>query len=779
MMPLRTLGLMFTCIPFFFSGLSSSECQTRVKQTPCGNCIANTEPGEAPHPGDLKRNPARSGSAASRNAGTTEPPDSAVAPTRKTAAPESLFDATHNKFNPVEVNIEVKATEDGETLATPEAVQVGGEEIINAAGSYGDFMRYLQVLPGVVATSDTSDEVLVRGGHPIENLYLVDGIEIPNINHIARLGTTGGFAPMIDSAVVQSLRLRTGGYDASFPDRLSSVTEVNLLVPNRRRGHVEGDLGIQGIGGLTESKILRGDLLVSAHHALLDEVAPNAGLPSYTNELARFRIAGASDSTINVLNVAGWDSVEITPCMSDQDETTSIYSQYSGWRETTGVQWQKLTSDRSFGVFSVADSEQVQHIQQEDQFVDPAKAKAASISCPIPRNDIQTTPVYMEDSNSAVSSTSYRYRWENSRLAISVGTAAWLERPDFNIAQPAGILSPYSVAPVRTDSVSFATNFATGETGSFIDVTYQGIRKLSLSFGSRLQTFAFGSHTTYTYRASARYGLGEHAALNAAFATYAQLPPYIYLVSFEQDRTLLPMRVNHRIIGLEFDGLRKSRIHVEAYDKPYSDTPAASEYPTVTLHNMPDQLGDEIVWFPMNSLGRGHASGIELSESTQIGSKIMLKSSLAYARAKFAGEDGIYRPSDFDFPWIFNLLSNAHIGRGYGASARFGYASGRPYTPYDMPDSLAQNRPIYDLQRVNQLRAPYYARFDAQMNKDILVRGSHLEIYAGVDNITNRENFLTYAWMPINNLSNPNRYPVRQLDQMPIFPNFGVRFIVR
>jgi len=51
------------------------------------------------------------------------------------------------------------------------------------------------VLPGVVPTSDASNEALVRGGHPMENLYVVDGFEIPNINHLSRPDTTGGSFP--------------------------------------------------------------------------------------------------------------------------------------------------------------------------------------------------------------------------------------------------------------------------------------------------------------------------------------------------------------------------------------------------------------------------------------------------------------------------------------------------------------------------------------------------------------------------------------------------------
>lgn len=753
-----------------------SISQSSETKTKCESCSAN----------GLLKEPDISNDSGSR-LGRPDAPSSTVPVARgmtqqTKTVPQSLFDAAQNRFKTVEVDVEVKTDANELESSAPLPFQVGGEEIISTAGSYGDLMRYLQVLPGVVPTSDASNEVLVRGGHPIENLYLVEGFEIPNINHMARLGSTGGFAPMIDSAVVQSLSLRTGGYDASFSDRLSSVTEISLLDSRGHEGHVEGDFGIQGIGGLAELKVHQSDLLVSGHHGLLDVVTQNAGLngvPSYTNGLTRFHLARPSGDTITALTLAGLDSIDITPCQADQDESSSINSQYSGWRETTGLSWQKILSDRSFGVLSVTDSAQLQHIHQQDQYVDPSKAIGVyDRACPLPRNYVKTTPVYMEDTNNAVSSLSYRYEWASPILTVSSGTTGWLQRPDFRIAQPVGIYSPYSATPVRADGTSFSRDFSTGETGSFINLYYRGIKNLGIGFGSRFQTIAFGSHTTFTFRTNARYGLGERVALNAAFATYAQMPPYIYLVSFDQNRILSPMRVSHRIIGIDL-ALPGSRIHVEGYDKPYTDTPASSEYPTLTLHNIPDQLGDEIVWLPMNSLGRGRSSGIELSDSMNIGSRVILKGSLAYARAKFAGADGIFRPSDFDFPWMSNLLSNWRIGRGYGASARFGYASGRPYTPYDMPESLAQNRPIYDLQRVNRLRAPYYSRLDAQINKDILVRGVHLEIYAGVDNITNRQNFLTYAWLPINDLGNTHRYPVKQLNQMPIFPNFGVRFILR
>ncbi len=105
-------------------------------------------------------------------------------------------------------------------------------------------------------------------------------------------------------------------------------------------------------------------------------------------------------------------------------------------------------------------------------------------------------------------------------------------------------------------------------------------------------------------------------------------------------------------------------------------------------------------------------------------------------------------------------------------SARYGYATGRPYTPYNMKQSVVQNRPIYDLTKVNSLRAPFYGRLDAQLIKEFMFHRNRFEIYGGVDNVLNRENFLSYAWMTLEHTN-------ATLWQTPIFPDFGVRFIVR
>lgn len=711
--------------------------------------------------------------------GNAQVPRTAQASAIHTAtAPASFFDGITSPATPVVSTVQVQ------DLAQPEttkAFEAGGQEIVATGGSFGDVSRFLQELPGVTASNDLKNDLMVRGGDPMENLFLVDGIQIPNINSIATLGTTGGFGSMIDSAAIQSVSLFAGNYDARYPEHLSSVIEIRTLDPKQLSAHSEMDFGIQGIGGLTEIPVHASDLLFSAHHGLLGLMNQFGidGLPSYTNEMIRFRRTGSPGNRLTFLHLGGWDSITIVPCADDPAESSTIDSQYAGQRETTGLNWQQVYSKKSFGVVNVSDSEQLDQIDQQDQLLNPAELPPSSGNCaPSPAAPPQL--VYGEHTNSAFSTAGYRFEWSLSRFTVSVGSAFRLRRPHFQVDQPLGAYSPYSVAFSRTDSRSFSSNFSTGESGTFLEITARPLKDLVLSAGARLQTFALGNHTTLTPRVSFRYRFGEYLAMHAAVATYAQLPPYIYLLSFPENRSLLPMRVTQESAGIDIGPVLSSQIRIEAYDKTYRDVPSSTEYPAVNLHDLVDGLGQEFVWLPMNSSGRGRASGIEFSTHTRIASRLLARASVAYSRAMFAGLEGVMRPGNFDLPWIVNFAALQHLGRGYTISPRFSFTSGHPYTPFDLPDSLAQNRAVYDTTRMNALRAPYYARLDAQLDKDILLHGIHMELYLGVNNILDRSNFLGYVWLPRAATDKEiSINPVHELEQMPIFPNFGLRYIFR
>ena len=82
-------------------------------------------------------------------------------------------------------------------------LSIGVQEIEKTAGANRDVSKVIQTLPGVGATDPNRNDLIVRGGGPSENVFYLDGIEIPVINHFATQGSSGGTVGVINPDFVK------------------------------------------------------------------------------------------------------------------------------------------------------------------------------------------------------------------------------------------------------------------------------------------------------------------------------------------------------------------------------------------------------------------------------------------------------------------------------------------------------------------------------------------------------------------------------------------------
>jgi len=128
--------------------------------------------------------------------------------------------------------------------ALPDEIKTSGvlvpaEAVQDSAGSLQDVSRYLQSLPGVVmGGQEERNDLIVRGGSPLENLFVVDNIEVPNINSFANFASGGGLVGVLDPSLLRDVTFLTGGYPATYSNRLSSVLQIGLLEETARNSRV-------------------------------------------------------------------------------------------------------------------------------------------------------------------------------------------------------------------------------------------------------------------------------------------------------------------------------------------------------------------------------------------------------------------------------------------------------------------------------------------------------------------------------------------------------------
>jgi hypothetical protein len=155
---------------------------------------------------------------------------------------------------------------------------------IPAAGGEADFAQYLQVLPGVVSTGDQGGQLYIRGGAPVQNLILLDGMTLFNAFHSI------GFFSVFETEIIRTADVYTGGFSAKYGGRSSAVIDIKTRAGNKKR--LAGMLNVNPfvVKGLIEGPIIKLNeetgsslsFLATIKHSYLNE--SSRALYSYANE---------------------------------------------------------------------------------------------------------------------------------------------------------------------------------------------------------------------------------------------------------------------------------------------------------------------------------------------------------------------------------------------------------------------------------------------------------------------------------------------------------------
>jgi len=253
------------------------------------------------------------------------------------------------------------------------------------------------------------------------------------------------------------------------------------------------------------------------------------------------------------------------------------------------------------------------------------------------------------------------------------------------------------------------------------------------------------------------------------------------MISYPGNRNLQPTQVRQGALGMRLWQASWGTLDVEAYQKSYRREAVSTEYPALMLSNMVDTLGQGFVWLPLTSAGTAQSRGLELAMSAHWRSRAQLLLSAARSQTTYRALDGIRRPGNYDTPMAATALGNLRLWKGIQLDLRESAASGRPYTPFDLVDSLAQSRGIYDLTRINALRGPLYNRTDAEVERRFRVPRGVFVLHAGAENIFNRGNLMGYVWLndcvvSWGGCANSSGLPITKADMMGRYPVFSVRY---
>ena len=629
------------------------------------------------------------------------------------------------------------------------------EEIRRAPGAIGDVSRLVQSLPGVLTGNDTRNDIISRGGSPMENLFLVDGIEVPNINHFAGQGSTGGPIGMINNELVRDVAFYAGAFGPRFGNRLSSVLDISLREGSSDGRRTEFDMSNAGAGIVTEGPLgSRATYILSGRQSYLDLVAPLIGLtavPYTTNFQAKLAWRPGARDVVKLVGIGGFDRIDFTSTTTDtEDPDPPGTTRFRGDRWTGGVSWQRLLGARGVGTLVASASTGANDVRvREDRF--------------------GATPVWSNDARENEYILRYDATFNFPRFAdVNVGATARRLTINSALASPFGVNNPFSAARTRVDTVAVDQSDDVDIAGAYLELV-RTVGAVDLTASVRGDRFGQSEASRLAPRAAVTWRPTGKLSVSGTWGRYHQQVPIVFTANIADNASLSPMQADHGVLGARWTPRDNLLLSVEAFDRQYRDYPVARAYSQLSLANTGDQNGVSDLLFPMTSEGTGRSRGLELFLQQKFTGATYGQISYTRSRVEHRARDGQWRPGGYDAPNFFTAIFGVKRGSNWEFSTRASYSSGRPLTPLNTVAAAAQNRLVYDLQRINSDRTPAYARLDVRIDRRFLVRGSWLSTYIDLQNITARENRSVQQW-------NSKTNSVEWREQIAFFPVLGINW---
>ncbi|MEX2371392.1 MAG: TonB-dependent receptor [Bacteroidales bacterium] len=615
------------------------------------------------------------------------------------------------------------------------------EEIEKSPGGNRDISKVIQSYPGVASTPAQRNDVIVRGGGPSENTFYLDGIEIPNINHFATQGASGGPVGIINADFLREVNLYSGAFPANRGNALSSVIDMYQADGNMDKFKFKGSVGASDLALTADGPV--GDnttYLVSVRRSYLQFLFAALKLPflpkyndyqlkvkSKLNDKNEITLVSLGSYDINSLNLDANETVQQRYILGNLPESDQ-------WSYAIGMVYKHYRKN-GYDTFVASRN-----------YLDNKARKFAG-------ND--TDSLLLQDYKSDEIENKFRYE-NKSRFENGVKLNLGLDYAYAKSFTDNYFLTYINGSPAEFD---YYAELFLHKWGGFGQVSHEILNnRLALSFGVRMDANNYNDNMNnmvnqLSPRLSASYLLTSGLYLNFNSGRYYQLPAYTTLgyrdeegIAVNKENDLTYIQSDHIVTGLEFLPDDKSKLSIEGFYKKYNNYPFSLRDSISLASKGADfgLFGNE----PVTSTGEGRAYGAEILYRNRDLFKFNLILSYTLVRSETKSERAIladreWIPTAWDNKHLFNLTGFRKFNNYWQLGFKWRFVGGTPYTPIDAEASANvlnwnyTGREIYDLTKYNSERLKPFHQLDVRVDKEWFLSAFTLNLYFDIQNIYN------------------------------------------
>jgi hypothetical protein len=617
--------------------------------------------------------------------------------------------------------------------------RIGIEQIEKNPGGNRDISKVIQSFPGVASTPAYRNDVIVRGGGPGENRFYLDGVEIPNLNHFATQGASGGPVGIINVDLIREVNFYSGAFPANTGNAMSSVLDMKQIDGNRDGLKFRGSVGASDLALTFDGPVSSNtSFIASARRSYLQflfAVLELPFLPTYNDFQVKTRTKINDKNEITFIGLGAIDQSKLNlqaNNTADQRYILSYLPVYNQWNYATGLVYKHY---RTAGY---------------DTYV-------------LSRNYLNNESYKYLNNNTAERKTfdykSYeienKFRFEHHvvkndyKLNFGMG----LEYAKYSNDTYREIFKDSTITgyTYNTYLEMFGYNFFGQVSRSYFS------KRLSLSLGTRFDGSTYSPEMSnpleqFSPRFSASLIMTRTLAWNFNIGRYTQRPPYTALgyknLSGElvnRENKLRYINCDHIVTGIEYKPNEKTQVTLEGFYKIYSHYPFSvrDSVPLATKGADFGTFGDE----ELVPTAQGRAYGFELLGRSQDLSGFNVVVSYTYVRSEFKdqrfGYDKKYIPTSWDNRHLLNITATRTFKNNWFVGFKWRYVGGAPYTSFDSLKSSvkvawdAQGFPYTDYSRYNELRLKPFHQLDVRVDKQYYFKAWSINFYIDIQNIYN------------------------------------------
>ena len=658
--------------------------------------------------------------------------------------------------------VEVKGIAKGAVrneLATVSARTFDIAETERYAGSRQDPARMASNFAGAQGTDDTRNDIVIRGNSPLGVVWRMDDATIPNPNHFAIAGTTGGPVSILNNKTISNSDFLTGAFPAEYGNGIAAVFDLKMRNGNQEKYEGTFQLGFLGTELALEGPINRAKrssfaatyrystlkLFEGLHISLGTDAVPNYQDFSFRfnfplnnkSSFALWGIGGSSTIDIvfsDILNTVSKNNDKYGLNDRDQHFKTSMYTLAAAYNHTI--------SNRTYLKLVITQSMQKNSASHLLTLRDSATNKLKDFSS-----------LGYRFINNIIGFNGFVNHKFSSQLLLKAGTAIdyyTYDMLDTSINEqklkstfypmlPNGrynLGGPFNMNPTQQYNVKYDNQSTAYMIQPYLQLKFRFTDGFFVTGGLHFQYFSLNKDVAIEPRFGISYKLGEKQNISFGSGMHSQtLPTYMYFYKLASDPThdnftkVKNIRSFQNVISYDRALSEHARIKVEAYYQYLYNVPVLVSSSSFSMVNQGSGFSRIYPDTTLKNTGTGSNLGVELTLERFYYKNYYIMTTLSLYDSKYKGSDGKTYNSDFNGNYAFNLLGGYELTlkpspkgnhQTLVLGGKFTYGGGKRYSPVDtlLTIQRAEYTPSNTGRNTMQFRP--YMRFDLKLGYKIV-----------------------------------------------------------